>query len=369
MDARGVRVAEFSGTLGENPYIRLLYENLAAFGIRLAPEPRFRLAWLRAARREVTFLHFHWGIDRHYVRRLGERRQDRLRSWGRLVSFGARLLAARLLGYRIVWTIHEVYPPHSRVGRRLDRAAARILAATANLVLAHDGATAELARSELGRAAARVEVVPHASYAGIYPPGRPASEVRAELGIAPDAFVFLCFGKVRGDKAVGLLLRAFAALADPNAVLVVAGQVEDQAVGRDVAAFAAADPRIRPLPGFVADERVAELFGAADAAVLARGEVWTSGSLILALSLGRPVVAAAVSPYDELIGDDAGWLFGPGDAESLRAVLEQAAADRRDARVRGEAALARAASLPTWHGMAERTAGLMLAAAGRGPAA
>jgi glycosyltransferase involved in cell wall biosynthesis len=147
----------------------------------------------------------------------------------------------------------------------------------------------------------------------------------------------------------------------------VAGRVGDREVGLRVAEAAVRDTRIRALPEFVADERVAELFAAADAAVLARSEVWTSGSLILALSLGVPAVAARMSPYSELIGPEAaGWLFEPDDVGSLRAALERAAADQSGARNgRSAAACDRAAQLPSWPQMAQATADLMLAAAGR----
>ncbi len=353
MRARGTKLADFSRTSGMNPYVPLLYEHLAALGIQRAPGARFEFGWLWQARHDVTFLHFHWGPDRYYS--FGRPR------WLGLGLFAARLLVARALGYCVVWTIHEVYPPHSTAGRRLDRAAARMLAGASHLLLAHDRATADRARAELGRAAERVEIVPHASYVGVYPRGRPAAEVRAELGIAPDAFVLLSFGKLRRDKALALLLEAFAGLESRDTVLVVAGLVEHREVGCRLAEAAAADPRIRAVPEFVADERVVELFEAADAAVLARGEAWTSGSLILALSLGVPVVAARVAPYCELVGPDAGWLFDPGDPASLRAALERAASEGLRRSEPCAAALGQAARLPTWVEMAERTAALMLA--------
>ena len=353
-----MRVADFSGTRGMNPYMALLYEHLAALGVECASGPRFEFRWLWRARRDVTFLHFHWGPHRFYA-------------FGRSSTLGVglfatRLLVARALGYCVVWTIHEVYPPHSKAGRRLDRTAARILARASHLLLAHDRATADRARAELGRAAERVEIVPHASYVGVYPRGRPASAVRAELGIAPDAFVVLSFGKLRQDKAMALLLEAFAGLDSRDTVLLVAGLVEDREVGCRLAEAAAADPRIRAVPGFVAEERVVELFEVADAAVLARGEAWTSGSLILALSLGVPAVAARVAPYSELVGPDAGWLFDPGDPASLRAALERAASEGLRRSEPRAAALAQAAQLPTWAEMAERTAALMLTSGERG---
>jgi len=80
------------------------------------------------------------------------------------------------------------------------------------------------------------------------------------------------------------------------------------------------DCRIRFLPRFVRDERVANFFAAADVAVVPRRDGGTSGSLILALSFGVPVVAADRATYRELMADgEAGWLFEPGDPGRSRA--------------------------------------------------
>jgi glycosyltransferase involved in cell wall biosynthesis len=97
--------------------------------------------------------------------------------------------------------------------------------------------------------------------------------------------------------------------------------------------------------------------------------VWTSGSLLLALSLGVPVVAAAISPYEELLGrGEAGWLWQPGDVESLRDALRAAAADPVVARAKGAAALRRAGALPSWAQIAAQTAALMAQARHGSPA-
>jgi beta-1,4-mannosyltransferase len=351
MRARSQQLADFSRSQGRNPYIPLLYEHLAGRGIERVPDARFELGWLWRARRDVTFLHFHWSPHRFNPRR----------PYRDLGQFAGRLVAARLLGYRVVWTVHELYPPHSKVGRRVDRAAARALARASHLLIAHDRATAARARAELGSPARRVEIVPHASYTNVYPPGRPASAVRAELGVGTEAFVVLAFGMLRPDKGIQRLLEAFAGLDRSDAVLVVAGKAENRELGRLIDEAAAADARIRVIQGFVEKERVAELFEAADTAVFARDQPWTSGALILALSLGVPVIAARVEPYSELVGTDAGWLFDPGEPTSLRAALERAASEGARRAERRAAALARAAQLPTWAAMAEQTATLMRA--------
>jgi glycosyltransferase involved in cell wall biosynthesis len=238
---------------------------------------------------------------------------------------------------------------------------ARYLARRCDLLLAHDSTTASEVREELGKRARRLEIVPHGSYIGVYPPGRSRQDVRAELGIDDADFVFLAFGTIRPYKDLDVLLEAFSSLPSRRCRLVVAGNPKRAAAGRTVEQAAAADSRIKPLLGFVPEDRVAELFGACDAAVLSRGDGGTSGALILALSLGLPIVAAETPLYRELTLDyRAGWPFRAGQAPSLAAALAQAATDPVAAQAKGRAGLEIAETL-SWAAIAERTAGLLLA--------
>jgi beta-1,4-mannosyltransferase len=331
--ARDGRIACLS-TAPWNPYLRLLYESLAAEGFQRIEEPRFSLRWLWRARSRACFLHFHWPESQYRFGR-GPARLQPLLSRLKLAVFANRLAAARHLGYRLVWTVHQIYP-HESPDRGLDRHGARLLARACDLLVAHDRWTAEEVAAKLARRPTAIAVVPHGSYIGVYPEGRPREAVRRDLGLAQDSFVFLCFGEVRGYKEIELLLAAFSSVSLPSARLVVAGNVKDARIGATLRAAAETDARIVTLPGFVPEAQVGELFQACDAAVLPRGEPGTSGSLILALSLGLPVVAADVPTARELAGDgEAGWLFRSHDASSLCVALESAAADPTDARTRG----------------------------------
>jgi beta-1,4-mannosyltransferase len=352
------QIATFPSVLTTNPYQRLLYDALRKHGFRTAPAARFELGWLVRARHEVGYVHFHWpqSFWRHEK---GPKALRGLLSYAKVGLFALRLTAARLLGYRVIWTTHQILP-HEIGNERLDRLGARTLARFANILIAHDEGTREAARETLGGLSRKVAVIPHGSYLGVYPPGRPRDAVREELGLRPDAFVFLCFGDLRTYKEVETLLEAFASTALPRASLLVAGTVREEEHGEAVRSFAARDWRIRALLEFVPDERVAELFGACDAAVIARTDGGTSGSLILALSMGLPVVAARVPVYRELLGyGEAGWLFEPGDWSSLVGALEDAATSSSHQRVaKSRAALARAESL-RWPEIAARTTELL----------
>lgn len=360
----GFRLAAFS-SMPKNPYGQLLYAALGAAGFHLVPDPRLAPRWLWRHRARVAFLHFHW--DELYYESTSRRPRFRgARSWLKLGRYASLLALARILGYRIIWTVHEVVPHEARNPRR-DLLAARILARSSHALLAHDRATAARVASVLRTNGRAVAVVPHGSYAGAYPAGRSREAVRERLGLDRSSFVFLAFGNVRAYKRFDLLLEAFGRLDAPDVALVIAGEFlwrfrDPEWERRTRAQLASAierDPRIRYLAGRVPDEEVAELHGACDAAVLARSDGWTSGSMILALSHGLPVIAARRPAYVELLADGpAGWLYEPGSAASLAHTLALAASDRVQSADKARQARRQAAALD-WRVIATDTADVM----------
>jgi glycosyltransferase involved in cell wall biosynthesis len=266
-----------------------------------------------------------------------------------------RVASARLLGYRVVWTVHQIRP-HESISRALDRTAASALARMSNALIVLDRATGDAMARDVPSSAGRLYVVSHGSYAGVYPRGRSRQEMRAALGLAGDSFVVLSFGQIRKYKDVDLVLAGFRRAAIPGAVLLVAGLPLDEGGSRRIVQASERTSDVVTLMGFVPDEGVAELFEASDVALSARGDGGTSGSLVLALTLGVPVVAAATEANEELTARGcAGWHFAPGNADSLGDALRAASVDaeRRAEKSRCAADLVAAMS---WEGIAEQTA-------------
>ncbi|HEX6589369.1 MAG TPA: glycosyltransferase [Longimicrobiales bacterium] len=249
-----------------------------------------------------------------------------------VAAYALSLRAARRGDTRIVWTVHNL-APHERLQRR---SADRLMR---NVVERLDGwislteAAVPLALDRFP-ALARLPrlVVPHGHYADVYPPAVERAEARSRLGIAPDARALLYFGNIRPYKNVPGLVRAFRAVADERAILLVAGAPYDARVQRDVEAAAAGDARIRLRLAHVPESEVPLLFGAADRAVLPAERILNSGSMVLSLSFGVPALAPSTPVLRELreqAGAAALTLFEPPlDAAALAAFLAQTPPER-----------------------------------------
>jgi glycosyltransferase involved in cell wall biosynthesis len=187
----------------------------------------------------------------------------------------------------------------------------------------------------------------------VVPPGRDAAttvdpnvvDLRRGRNVA-----FLCVGNWIANKGILELLDAFATLPEDAGTLHLVG---DNAVDRRYSAVVRS--RLHRLGdrvvvhGVVAMERVASLYRDADVFVmLSRKE--TYGTVYgEAMAAGLPVVGwgAGNLPY---LADHAreGLILEPGDHHALADALRRLSEDRALCVAMGDAARARAATLPTW---------------------
>ena len=94
-------------------------------------------------------------------------------------------------------------------------------------------------------------------------------------------------GWVRPYKGVAELLEAFAAVDDPTRASSSPGARRRRRTRARVAALAAADERVRLDLGFVPDDELQVYLRAADVVATPFLEIFTSGSVLLAMSFGR----------------------------------------------------------------------------------
>jgi glycosyltransferase involved in cell wall biosynthesis len=331
----------------DNPYHRLLSEGLSKVGVKASG---IRGVWfisrLRALKPDV--IHFHW-LHPYYIGKTP------LRSVAVVTLFLLQWPLLRRQGARIVWTVHNIRD-HERRMAAAERLVTRLVAAAADRIIVHCGTAGDLLLRAYPRIEARkLSVVPHGSYVGVYPQGIARDEARNRLDIHRQGRVVLFLGEIRRYKGITDLVSVFSGASPPkDTTLLIAGRVHDPALHERLEKAALTHPNIRLHAGFVPDDQIQTFMAAADAVAAPFRDVLTSGSLILALSFGKAVIAPRVGCVKDMERDVLGYFYDPTERQALADALETFASDRRDSAAIGQHNRAVAETL-SWARVAART--------------
>lgn len=355
---RGQRVLFYPAWHATDYYFLNLRDELAALGweVVFAPYSGLLMPLSRNATRAqapLLHVHFEYPITGAFIR-------PAWKSWALLAQFLLDLMFLRLAGRKVVYTVHNLWT-HDRTNATIDRLSRRVLARQAEAVIVHGPSGVPLVRDAYRVPVERVHVVPHGHYRANYPITVARDSARARWGLEDRHWAFLFFGSVRPYKGLEDLLDAFAELPSPDLRLIVAGRPASPEYLSRLQARTA-DPRVVWCPGFVAPDGVQWFMQASDAVVFPFAEVFTSGSLVTALSFRKRVVAPDKGLVRDYLPAGAGVLYEtpavPTLAEALREVMltdEEAAGAAIDG------------LLPAldWHSIARRTAAVYELALGR----
>lgn len=304
-----------------NPYQKLFYASLVQnYGIRVKgyKQEQFVKQVLDENREGFAYIHLHWLHALMNVNR--EDGADDLL---------ANLKHAKNLGYRIVYTAHNIL---SHDGEFLDRELRfrRKIAAYFDHVLVHGELAKRRVIDEIGVDPGKIHVMPHGTYQGYYPNHVTREAARQKLGIGHDKFVFQFFGHIKGYKGVDALLDAYKKIRSKrnDVVLLIAGRVSDKESESKILAYAKADASVLLNLGFVTDEDVQHYFNAADIVMLPYKRILTSGAALLSVTFERPIIAPRSGLIPELIENGKqGYLFE--DYGDMLALMEQAVDQQR----------------------------------------
>ena len=332
-----------------NQYGALLARSLRRHDIHLEPgDYAFGAEWLERSRPDYSVLHLNW-LDRFYTQ------GEPAGALGEYARFAETLIHAKRIGYRIVWTLHNLFP-HERPHPELDRLVNLLVAREADAVIAHCRYGAEQLTWRYG--VETVHVIPHGHFMDVFPDQVQRPEARARLGIDGDRFVYVFFGNLRGYKGLEELIAAFRQVARPQDLLMLMMKTSARAPAllERLTATIRDDPSIRIYTSdFFPEEEFQYYLNAADVAVLPFREVMTSGSAIQALGFGLPVVLPRRGCMADLIDGTMGVLYDPDEPGALPAALRRVR--EMDLQAAGRAARAQARQFD-WDRIGDRIAAL-----------
>lgn len=256
----------------------------------------------------------------------------------------AGLHYARRFGMPIVYTYHtqlEAYAHYVPFDTNATRFAAVQLTRTyCNLVDAVVAPTSAIAAHlrEIG-VEARIEIVPSGIDVDRFAAGRRDETLRRRLGVPQNGRLILSVSRLAPEKNLTLLLRAFAELRDPAALLVIAGDgPQREELERLAGELHVADRLV--FLGVVAREALPDLYASADAFVFSSTTETQGLVLSEALAAGAFVIAADAQPNREVLGD-AARIVAPNVADFSQALREIAPVPDAIAAARAKAAARR----------------------------
>ncbi|ODR81770.1 group 1 glycosyl transferase [Haladaptatus sp. W1] len=306
----------------DNPYQLLLADALESHGVSVSRGSASGLAPVLSgvARNDPDVLHFHW-LHQFVIGR------TRTRSYVAAVRFAFEVLISKLLGISIVWTVHNVLQ-HERHFPRFERRVRALFARQCDEIIVHSPAARDRVMSTYDlpdEHEERITVVSHGNYVGSYENEVSRAEAREHFGFGDDEMVYLFFGNVRSYKNVPKLVETFRTIDDEDARLVIAGNPpNDRKESAKLARGCRADDRVRTDFTYIPDDEIQLYMNAADAVVLPFTRVLTSGSVILAMSFGKPVIAPRLGCLPDVLGPKTELLYDPDDPSGLRTAMKRA---------------------------------------------
>jgi glycosyltransferase involved in cell wall biosynthesis len=184
-----------------------------------------------------------------------------------------------------------------------------------------------------------VGVVPHGHYIDVYRNDASQSDAREILGLKGVSRVVLSLGRILPYKGLDELIVSFCRVAREGYCLIIAGPVADRSLleylNSLVAQLCPKGLRIIIRPGFVQDDDLQYYFNASDIVALPFRDILNSGSLLLAMSFGRCVVAPRLGSIAEVADPDGLYGYDADNENGLSDALA-AALDANDLLTRGQ---------------------------------
>ena len=250
------------------------------------------------------------------------------------------LVRLRLLGIKVILTVHDVIPFNAATHTRLML---RALYQRVDGFIVHT----EHSRRELLQCFPidpdRVAVIPHGHYLPYLAAELPSQDAaRQQFGLETGSPVILFFGQIKQVKGLDTLLSALPRVlaAHPDATLLIAGQVWKDNWDTYAALIRELDigNRVRARIEHIPDEDVPVYYRAADVVVLPYRQIYQSGVLLMAYSYSRPVVASNLGGLAETVREgETGRLVPPDDPAALASALNAMLNDQTRALAMGRA--------------------------------
>jgi beta-1,4-mannosyltransferase len=206
----------------------------------------------------------------------------------------------KLLGGKIIWTVHNLEPHGEKQKKRFSE--------IINFLSKHlDGwiSLTNVGSIEIQKRYPKFKniphvVIPHPEYRTCYPNDHKVRESKISLNISPNSKVFLFFGNISTYKNVPSLVSEFLKHKDNQTILIIAGKTYNSEIRDKILSLIKNNNRIRFDDEWISDSKVQTYFNAADVTIIPYRDNLNSGVAFLSLSFNKPICCPNTPTFIEL---------------------------------------------------------------------
>lgn len=277
---------------------------------------------------EINIFHLH---DLHYflqgkhepIHSLFD--NDILRRNLKFLIFCVQILILKIIGIRIVWTVHEWHDKYSHGRQAIFKCWGWIFRFLFDSFIVHSHSLEiEINRFlNLGKTS-KVTVIYHGNYIDAYPNQTTVQQARQILSIPKYKFVFLLFGNIYPSKGFGEAIQAFKQLDIDDTFLLIAGKPANQQISDRILQLSQNCDNIRYIPQIIPDGEIQNYMQASNCVILPYQVFTTSGVALLAMSFGKPCIAPDSGYFSEVFDRNGAFLFDLSQPYGLATAMYQA---------------------------------------------
>lgn len=307
-----------------NPYKDLLIKHLNYLGVQ-GKEERCHTLFIQKVIGEGKPAILHLDTIHYFL--LGNNKFHR---WIKFSIFITQICILKLIGVKVVWTVHEWSDRFEDGKQEILPIWAAIIGRIFDAVITH----CETTKNEIIKAFRlenknKVFVVYHGNYIGSYENQISQIEAQKALGVPNKNLVFLVFGTIHRTKGFLEAIDAFKRLQEESISLLVVGYPAEEQL-EEVIKDSIKDYRnILFVPKRVQDNDIQIYMNACDCVVFPYKVFTTSGVAILAISFGKACIAPYGGYFSDVL-DEAGTFFHNSTEEDSLMKAMQCAVQKKN---------------------------------------
>ena len=303
-----------------NPYQKNLASELKNLQVNVSGLS-YRIFFLKDVLRspKPTVLHLHW-LHSFLIR------TTYLKSLINSNIFLLQILIIKILGIKIIWTIHNL-KNHDNGFLGLERFYTSLIANLCDSIIVHGGSIKDRVVEALKlKNPQKVRVIPHGNYINCYENKINLQQAKQSLNLDINKTTFLFLGLIRPYKGVPELIDAFETINRDNYRLIIAGKIwgEDRNFYHQIIQKTSNKSKITLIPEFIPNDRLQLYFNACDVVVFPYKNILTSGAVLLAMSFGKACIAPKIGCIPDTLDDIGSFLYNPKDRDGLANSLQLA---------------------------------------------